>query len=107
MKGFDLRHGVEQVWGRTFAITSQYGRRVVSHGGCLGANFEVWPDDNFIMVLAFFPEDTSLVKSCDSTANFMPLLSTTRWKMSNAFTVPWLILWLQTSTRPMIHQLSE
>jgi len=90
LKGFDLRHGVEQGTGRTFAISKQNGRRVVSHGGCLGAFFEVWPDDNFIMVIAFFPEDTAMVKSCDNTAHFATLLGTTRWKMSNAFTVPCL-----------------
>ena len=44
-KFFNLRHGVEQPYGRTFAVWSEYGRRVAGHGGCLGAMLRLVPED--------------------------------------------------------------
>ncbi|CAE7794290.1 pyrBI [Symbiodinium sp. CCMP2456] len=79
------KHGLQQIYGRTFRIYSFDGRRAAGHGGCLGASFDVLLDDNLVMVLAFTPEDASW-KTCDLTDHFAVLLWPTVYSMYSTFT---------------------
>ena len=38
---------------------SRHGKRVVGHGGCLGATLNLFPDDDLVVLVATTPEDAA------------------------------------------------
>ena len=93
---FELpRHGVDQPTGRTFAMYSRHGKRVVGHGGCLGATLNLFPDDDLVVLVATTPEDAAW-GTCDHTAPWAGAMYTASIQIIGAFTVSWLWYCLET-----------
>lgn len=79
------KHGVDQPTGRTFAMYSRHGKRVVGHGGCLGATLNLFPDDDLVVLVATTPEDAAW-GTCDHTAPWAGAMYTASIQIIGAFT---------------------
>lgn len=64
---------------------SRHGKRVVGHGGCLGATLNLFPDDNLVVLLATTPEDAAW-GSCDHTAPWAGAMYAASIQIIGAFT---------------------
>ena len=74
---------------------SRHGKRVVGHGGCLGATLSLFPEDDLVVLLATTPEDAAW-GSCNHTEPWGGAISYASFKIIDAFTVSWLWYYLQT-----------